>query len=149
MPRAIRVHRGPRPSCPLDSCFALWPPPSFLAENTLKPTPRRAHTVENSHGRASFFPQVKVATSETVGLGFVTTYLPFSAPIFPPRLSPQASGLSAGSGFSAKFGCFERNIVRNKRLGEGANLPLLIKFEQKTVDIPLSQVLAQLFGVQL
>lgn len=33
-----------------------------------------------------------------------------------PRRSPQASGLSAGSGFSAKSGCLERNIVQNRGL---------------------------------
>lgn len=67
--------------------------------------------VENSRGKALSFPQMKVAAFEAVGLGFVTTHLPFPAPVFLLCLSPQASGLSAGSGFSAKFGCLERNIV--------------------------------------
>lgn len=60
-----------------------------------------------------------------------------------PCLSPPTSGLSAGSGFSAKFGCFERNIVRNRDLRKVLIFRCLSNLS-KNVDIPLSQVLAQL-----
>lgn len=61
-----------------------------------------------------------------------------------PCLSPQASGLSAGSGFSAKSGCLERNIVRSRGLRK-----VLIFRCLSNLSKNVSQVLAQLFGVQL
>lgn len=96
--------------------------------------------MENSRRRASFLAQ------RQLWLWGLSPHIFLSLRWSPaPCLSPQASGLSAGSGFSAKVGCLERNIVRNRDWRKVLIFRCLSN-PRKHVGVPLSPAQAQLFG---